>query len=114
MTNVNGATSLAARGVRVPRGDPEIKAENKYAKTVKKDGCICIKMNLHGRRGYPDRLTIYPNGSFFTEFKRTDTDLEPLQTYIHNQLREMGYGVFTAHTYEEAISIYKAQRYNTR
>lgn len=90
--------------------DPEIKAENAYVKTVEEDGAICLKMNLRGRCGYPDRLTIYPEGSFFIEFKRIDTDLEPLQEHIHEQLRELGYGVFTAHTYEEAIEIYKKER----
>ena len=91
--------------------DREIKAENRYAKAVEKDGAICLKMNIHGRRGYPDRLTVFPGGSFFIEFKKVGVELESLQKYIHAKLKRLGYGVFTAHTYQQAIDIYSKQKH---
>ncbi len=89
----------------------EISHENRYVTYVERDGCMCIKMNIRGRRAYPDRLTIYPKGSFFIEFKKTDTDLERLQSHIHKELRSLGYNVYTAHSFEEAKKIYNKQRY---
>jgi len=88
--------------------DLENKAENKFAKRVEEDDYVALKLNLHGRRGWPDRLVLltFPH-FFFLEFKREGEEARKLQKYIHKILRGLGYGVWTVDTYEEALEIYE-------
>jgi hypothetical protein len=70
------------------------------------EGSCCgvqVKLNLHGRRGWPDRLFLdYGGRAVFIEFKRIDEDARELQTYIHKLLRKRGFEIYVCHTFESA------------
>jgi len=62
-----------------------------------KHGILHIKLNLRGRRGFPDRLFFIPGGKpLMIEFKREGEEPRRLQSYIHSQLVGLGYRVETA------------------
>jgi hypothetical protein len=66
------------------------------------DGVV-IKLNLHGRRGWPDRLFLdYGPRAVFIEFKQVGEDARPLQEYIHRLLMKRGFEVYVADTFERA------------
>jgi hypothetical protein len=53
-----------------------------------------IKLNLRGKRGFPDRLYFIPGGKpLMVEYKREGEPPRRLQTYIHAQLVSLGYRV---------------------
>ena len=61
---------------------------------AQKQGVLCTKMNLMGRRGWPDRCFWLPGGRpLFIEFKRLGAKPTPLQEHVHEQLRAAGYRV---------------------
>ena len=68
--------------------------ERKFVTTMKRLGIQCLKMNLHGNRGYPDRQVLLPDGTpVFIEFKRPGEELRPRQKHIHEELKRLGYDV---------------------
>ncbi len=71
---------------------------------------IALKLNIEGRKGYPDRLLLGPlNDHFFIEFKRPGEDLEPLQKHIINELRKLGHTVYVCESTEDAKSKVRAR-----
>ena len=57
-------------------------------------GVLHTKLNLVGRRGWPDRCFWLPDGRpLFIEFKRSGLVPTPLQAHTHEQLRAIGYRV---------------------
>jgi Holliday junction resolvase len=94
----------------------ETAAERKFVKHVEEDGNVAIKLNLHGRRGWPDRLVVIENGRcFFLEFKRKGVKIgkrkgEKLQLYIHKELMEKGHAIYSVDDCEEAIKIYEKEK----
>lgn len=58
-----------------------------YARAV---GCMALKLNVHGQRGWPDHLYICKGKSLFVEFKLPGEEPRALQKYIHEQLTEHG------------------------
>ena len=60
-----------------------------------KRGGLQIKLNILGRRGWPDRI-FFPVGGkpVLIEFKRVNEDARALQAYVHGELRARGYGVY--------------------
>jgi hypothetical protein len=69
-----------------------------------------IKLNLRGRRGWPDRIILWQGGhTMFIEFKREGEEARPLQEYIHGILREMGFTVEIYDDAESAINDVKAR-----
>lgn len=53
-----------------------------------------VKLNLKGRRGWPDRVVMWEGGNLtFIEFKRPGEEPRKLQTYIHEILNDMGFKV---------------------
>lgn len=61
-----------------------------------------VKLNLRGRRGWPDQGYFIPGGRpFFIEFKADGEEPSELQRAIHRRLKENGYDV-EVHT--EAIA----------
>jgi len=64
-----------------------------------------LKLNVKGRRGWPDRLILWQGGhSLFIEFKRPDEEPRKLQSYIHGILREMGFKVEVHDDSEHALN----------
>lgn len=82
--------------------------EDKFVTYVEEDGYLCLKMNVGGRRGWPDRLIMLSKGKmFFIEFKRVGEKPRKLQYRIHDILRVMGYDVQIFDKFEEAVEYYK-------
>lgn len=56
--------------------------------------CIALKLNGGGRRGFPDRLFLFPRGrAVFVEVKRPGETARRLQDHVHGTLRDLGYAV---------------------
>lgn len=88
----------------------EVKIENRYVRYAEKRGCLVPKGNPEGRRGYPDRLTLCPEGKFFwIEFKRQGEKPRPLQLSVHRKLRALGHKVYVVDNYEEAVEILESE-----
>lgn len=60
-----------------------------------KRGGLQIKINILGRRGWPDRI-FFPVGGkpVLIEFKRVNEDAKRLQQHVHDELRARGYEVY--------------------
>jgi hypothetical protein len=72
----------------------ESDVEKKVCKHADELGIMHIKINIRGRRGWPDREFLIPGGKpLFIEFKRPGEKVEPIQEFIHGQLRDAGYNV---------------------
>lgn len=78
--------------------------ERRAVEHARRLGIDAIKLNLQGRRGWPDRLFLFPRGRpLFIEFKRgSRTAPRKLQALIHARLRKLGYRVLTCGTLEDA------------
>jgi len=72
--------------------------------------CEQIKMNLQGRKGWPDRLVLWGGPNLvFIEFKRPGEEPRKLQVYIHNLLRRMGFTVLVHDNADEAFKDVQAR-----
>jgi hypothetical protein len=72
----------------------EKSVEDKCVAIADARGVKSIKLNLQGRRGWPDRLFIAEyNRVWFVEFKRSGEKPNPLQAHIHRMLKRMGFRV---------------------
>jgi len=58
-------------------------------------GGLQIKLNILGRRGWPDRI-FFPVGGkpVLIEFKRVNENARALQAHVHGELRARGYVVY--------------------
>jgi hypothetical protein len=73
------------------------------------DGVV-VKLNLLGRRGWPDRVFLdYGGRAVFIEFKRVKEEARPLQDYIHRLLIKRGFEVYVCHTFERAVEVLLAR-----
>jgi hypothetical protein len=80
--------------------------EAKFIKEANKRGCQCLKLNVMGRRSWPDRLVLIPGGRFvMIEFKRPGGVLSPGQEALHEDLLKMGHRVFVCYSAEEALKL---------
>ena len=88
----------------------ESKIEKDVVKWAEDNEVMVIKLNLHGRRGWPDRLFILPNGGIiWVEFKRPGEKPRKLQDYIHGKLRKYKQDVYVADRAFDTISYIKAR-----
>lgn len=72
----------------------ERSVEDKCIQIADAAGVKSIKLNLQGRRGWPDRLFLDEYGRvWFVEFKRRGEKLRPLQDHIHRMLKRRGFRV---------------------
>lgn len=82
--------------MRFVRRDKEKKAEKAvnawYDVTVPH---MRTKLNLQGRRGWPDQCYWLPGGPLLIEFKTEDEEPRKLQLHIHKRLRDDGYQIET-------------------
>ncbi len=78
----------------------ESKVENDFVADLEEWGfmhnidVVTLKLNLRGRKGWPDRLVMWEGGHMmFIEFKRPGEEPRRLQVYVHKQLRALGFEV---------------------
>jgi hypothetical protein len=78
--------------------------------------CILhVKLNIRGRRGWPDREFLIPGGKpLFMEFKRPGEEPEPIQEFIHGQLRDAGYTVLVIDNTIAGFAALDATRVSTQ
>ena len=68
-------------------------------------GLEYVKLNLQGRRGYPDRLFFIPGGRpFLLELKRPGAKPDKLQQYQIDRLRKKGYDVEWTDSKDQAVA----------
>lgn len=56
-------------------------------------GILTLKLNVVGRRGWPDRIFLYKGNALFIELKRPGEKPTPIQEWVHEQLRKQGFTV---------------------
>ena len=70
--------------------------EQQLVKAVRAAGGLCPKLVCPGMDGMPDRLLLFPGGRLaFVEVKAPGKKPRPLQLLRHEQLRTLGFQVFT-------------------
>ena len=70
--------------------------EQQLVKAVRAAGGLCPKLVCPGMDGMPDRLLLFPGGRLaFAEVKAPGKKPRPLQCLRHEQLRSLGFQVFT-------------------
>lgn len=70
--------------------------EQQLVKAVRAAGGLCPKLVCPGMDGMPDRMLLFPGGRLaFVEVKAPGKKPRPLQLLRHEQLRTLGFQVFT-------------------
>lgn len=70
--------------------------EQQLVKAVRSAGGFCPKLVCPGMDGMPDRMLLFPGGRFaFVEVKAPGKKPRPLQLLRHEQLRTLGFQVYT-------------------
>jgi hypothetical protein len=84
----------------------ESDVEDKVVAAANRMGILHAKLNLSGRRGWPDRVFLFPGRhALFIEFKRPGKKtVDKLQEYIHGQLRKLGFTVLVVNTVPDGIA----------
>ena len=76
--------------------------EDAFVAFVELLGGKCYKLKCDGRRGWPDRTVIMPNGLIvFVEFKKPGGKLSPNQVTTISILRGLGCNVMTGDSLDE-------------
>ena len=80
--------------------------EARLVKECSKHGALCLKQNVVGRRGFPDRLIIAKNNRYIWVEVKTDTGKlsEGQQTAIE-KLREQGCEVYVTYGLEQTLAV---------
>lgn len=73
---------------------------------------IPIRINVTGRKGWPDYGYIYNGRICFIEFKRPGEVPEPLQDYVHKLLNAAGTPVFVVNNADYGITLLKGWKYD--
>lgn len=81
--------------------DSEKLVERKLVESVKANGGMCIKLLCDLLIGLPDRMCLFPGHKVvFVELKTTGKKPRPVQLYMHNKLRALGFRVEVIDTVE--------------
>ena len=80
--------------------------EARLVKECKKRSALCLKQNVIGRRGYPDRLIITKHGQYiWVELKTETGKLSEGQKAAIEELQAHGAAVYVTYGLEEALKI---------
>jgi len=67
----------------------EQEVEKELCKRCEANGWMCLKLELNGVRGFPDRTIVTPFGVFFVELKRPKGGVvSPHQMYWRGKIRK--------------------------
>lgn len=72
---------------------------------------IRVRLNVTGRKGWPDYLYGYKGRVCFVEFKRPGCKPEPIQDHVHTMLRAAGFWVFVVDNADYGMSLLKEWKY---
>jgi hypothetical protein len=81
----------------------ESKLQAKGRKFMQRKGWMAVKMNNTSRPGWPDFYYLKNGRSVWIEWK-DDKNLDPLQKYIHEQIKLHGGEVYKVGTWEEFVA----------
>lgn len=74
----------------------EKEIEQKLRRGIKAIGGLCLKWESPGYTGVPDRVILLPGGHvLFAETKAPGRKERKRQEYVHKQLRELGFTVYS-------------------
>lgn len=86
----------------------ESQLQRKVRLDLERNGWDVLKINLCSKPGYPDtEVKRALRQIFYIEFKAKGKKPDPLQAYIHRQLRKMGFPVFVIDTWEKYLELKK-------
>ena len=80
--------------------------ERKMARAFEGRGAIAWKFVSPGRQGVPDRIVLMPGGKVaFVELKTETGKLSPMQKVVQEQLRGLGFDVYTVYGAQQAMEL---------
>ena len=87
-------------------GKPEGKIEKFLKETAEKNGFLCYKFIVPGKKGVPDRILIGHGHTFFVETKReTSGRLSEIQKARIKEMRAHGSTVYVCDSKDKVLSI---------
>ena len=90
----------------------EINYETKFVNLCAKEGWLCEKFIVPGKRGVPDRLITADRGYIcFVEMKKPGGRLSPLQLLDHIRRSKLGADVYVISSMEEMEKTIKEIKY---
>jgi hypothetical protein len=95
-------TSPPRREARVKRESDIQEKVTLYATYI---GLVPVRINVTGRKGWPDYGYGYEGRMCFIEFKRPGEKPEPLQAHVHGILRKARFAVFVVDQYEYGVHV---------
>jgi len=81
----------------------ESKLQTRVTKYLKKSGWYPVKHMLTSKPGWPDSEFIKAGRTVRIEFKSPGKYADPLQKYVHSQIRKHGGEVYTIDTWEKFL-----------
>jgi hypothetical protein len=97
--------------MQVVKAPLERELEKHFAKEIKRLGLMTLKLQIMGRRGWPDRLVVHNGVVYLAELKTETGELSPLQESTFAKLKARGVSVVILRTktgitkYLEYISV---------
>ncbi len=82
----------------------EIEIQEKVTLFATSIGMLPVRINVVGRKGWPDYGYGYRGVMFFIEYKRPGEKPEKLQEYVHGIIRRQGFNVYVVDNIEYGIS----------
>ncbi len=90
----------------------EINYETKFVNLCAKEGWLCEKFIVPGKRGVPDRIITADRGYIcFVEMKTPGGRLHPLQKLDHQERRKRGAHVYVVASMDEALQTIEDIKY---
>lgn len=80
--------------------------ERKLVELTNLNGGMCIKLLSFHLAGLPDRMCIFPKAKIvFVELKTTKQKPRPIQLFMHEKIRKLGFRVEVIDTVEKAAEL---------
>ena len=85
----------------------EGKVESRLVNAIRKQGGICYKLRIIGKRNFPDRTILLPGGYIcFAECKRQGEDLQKGQNWLATKiLGRLGFCVYRVITDDDILML---------
>ena len=79
----------------------ESEIQEKVTEEAENQGLLPIRINVKGRKGWPDYGYGYKGRILFVEFKRKGEVPDPLQEEVHLRMRKAGFTVFVVDNFSD-------------
>jgi hypothetical protein len=83
----------------------ESKLQKRVRADLKKKGWLVTKIILCSRNGWPDLDILQDGHRVLLEFKAKGKKLEPLQEYVHSQIKSHGGEVYLVDSWESYLAL---------